>query len=223
MRRLPSGTAQDARRGAGVSARYTDAQLSRVRELAASGLTDRQVAERLSEEWGRPVNRNSVSMLRRDHGIPTGLQTVDRDGNVVSLPPGTPPLLSERPLPSGYVEIKVRYLRQRRSHDMWIQRGVFVWEQHNGQSLPDGMRVLHANGVRDDDRPENLVACTVREYAVIIGKGWSYHDRESLEARIDMAKVWLAANDAEDAVRPGERKRRISNESYRRRRERERG
>lgn len=188
-----------------MSARYTDAQLSRMGELAASGLTDRQVAERLSEEWGRPVSRNAVSMCRRGHGIPTGLRTVDRQGNVVSLPAGTPPLLSERPLPAGYVEIKVRYLRQRRSHDMWIQRGVFVWEQHNGRSLPDGMRVLHANGVRDDDRPENLVACTVREYAVIAGKGWDYHDRESLEARIAMARVWLAANDLEERADPDAR------------------
>lgn len=186
-----------------MSWRHTEAEVALVRELAAEGLTDREVAERYNERLGASMTPRAVQMMRRSHGIPSGSpRTCDQWGRPVTLPPGSAPLLSEKPAPGGYVRVKVRYLKRRRPDDMWVPRAVLEWERANGRCLPDGMRVVHANGVRDDDRPENLVAMGMREYAVIHGSDWHYSTAEELRSLLLMARVVLLANDAEGVVDP---------------------
>ena len=201
---------------------YSGEQLAFVREMASRGMSDRLVSEAFNERYGAKTTRNSISMLRRSHGIPTGVVTCDQWGGRVVLSPAALPLLSERREPSGYVRVKVRMLRTSRANDMWVPRGVLEWERSHGQSLPDGMRVVHANGVRDDDRPENLVAMTVAEYAMIHGSGWEYSDAAQLESLVAMARVLLRANELEGEADPdAEHKRRLA--AQRRSRARRRG
>jgi hypothetical protein len=39
-----------------------------------------------------------------------------------------------------------------------------VWEEAHGQSLPGGWVVHHLNGIKDDNRPENLAAMSRHEH-----------------------------------------------------------
>jgi hypothetical protein len=39
-----------------------------------------------------------------------------------------------------------------------------VWEKTHGQPLPKGWVVHHLNGIKDDNRPDNLLACTRGEH-----------------------------------------------------------
>lgn len=39
----------------------------------------------------------------------------------------------------------------------YVYHSIWVWEEANGESVPPGHHIHHLNGVRDDDRPENLV------------------------------------------------------------------
>lgn len=201
--------------------RYTDEQLGLVRELVGRGWSDSRISRELDSRFGTSTTANSVQMLRRYHGIRSGLTTCDMWGRPVTIPGGTLPLLSERRNALGYWEVKVGWLRIRRRGDMWVRRAVLEWERSHGKPLPDGMRVVHADGDRENDDPSNLVAMTVREFAMVHGSDFAYHDRETLEAALAIARVRLRANDLEglaDPHCPHQRQLRARRESAARRR-----
>jgi len=51
----------------------------------------------------------------------------------------------------------------------YVREHILVWEKAHGKQLPDGWDVHHMNGVKDDNRPDNLVAMTSREHKHVIG------------------------------------------------------
>ncbi len=55
----------------------------------------------------------------------------------------------------GYVYLlKPGYYRT--NIDGYIQEHIYVWEQHHNKQLPVGWIIHHLNGIRDDNRIENL-------------------------------------------------------------------
>ncbi|AEI91245.1 gp45 [Escherichia phage phiEB49] len=50
--------------------------------------------------------------------------------------------------PNGYLQMYVTMTGK-----MYVHR--IIWEMHNG-AIPDGMQIDHINGIRDDNRIENL-------------------------------------------------------------------
>lgn len=62
----------------------------------------------------------------------------------------------------------------RRQH---IAEHILVWEQIHNKPLPNGWIIHHLNGIRDDNRPENLVAMRKKDH-----HGWTYV--KALQARI---------------------------------------
>ena len=46
----------------------------------------------------------------------------------------------------------------------YVLEHIAVWENANGKQLPVGHNVHHLNGIKTDNRPQNLVAVTPKEH-----------------------------------------------------------
>jgi hypothetical protein len=75
--------------------------------------------------------------------------------NVPSRHPGRP-ILAERRAGGRVYIWKPEHPRAHK--DGYVHRSILVWEQTHGRPLPDGWDVHHVNGIKDDDRPKNLLA-----------------------------------------------------------------
>lgn len=67
----------------------------------------------------------------------------------------------------------------------YVFEHIIVWEEFNKKILPDNMSIHHLNGIKDDNRPENLVAMKKGEH-IHQGKIYGKRIRE-LEIQI---KEW---------------------------------
>ncbi len=64
-----------------------------------------------------------------------------------------------RKLSKGYVLIYCPEHR-RATKEGYVREHILIWEEANGKPLPNEWVVHHLNGIKDDNRPENLVAHT---------------------------------------------------------------
>jgi len=55
----------------------------------------------------------------------------------------------------GYMLV-MRKGHPRADRQGYVNRSILAWEEDNGMSFPPGMEPHHKNGIRDDDRPENI-------------------------------------------------------------------
>jgi len=48
--------------------------------------------------------------------------------------------------------------------DGYVRRSILVWEKANGRPFPEGKEPHHLNGIKTDDRPENIQPLTHAEH-----------------------------------------------------------
>jgi len=63
-----------------------------------------------------------------------------------------------------------RAKRQNRPFTGYVPQHILVWEEVHNKPLPIGWVVHHLNGIRNDNRPSNLVALTSRKHNMLIGE-----------------------------------------------------
>lgn len=86
---------------------------------------------------------------------------------------------------NGYIYVKLSG-HHRNNARGYVFEHIVVWEQATGKALPSGWHIHHLNGVRDDNRPENLVALPSKAHALVLAVK---ADRiRSLEAQVRSLK-----------------------------------
>jgi hypothetical protein len=52
----------------------------------------------------------------------------------------------------------------------YVFEHILVWEDNHGVALPEGWTIHHLNGIKDDNRPENLVGMTIRAHSQVLNE-----------------------------------------------------
>jgi hypothetical protein len=81
---------------------------------------------------------------------------------------------------SGYVML-LRPDHPRANRDGYVLEHILVWEQAHGKPLPKGWIVHHLNGIKNDNRPQNLPAMpNKKHYLVLQAKAKRIQELEAL-------------------------------------------
>ena len=110
-----------------------------------------------------------------------------RGHNPTPTGPDSPGFIGRRKMTSGYVYVykpNHPHALTRGGFDGYILEHRVVWEEANGRLLRDNEHVHHINGIRDDNRPENLVALTRSAHQSLhcVGRVVSDETRRKLSA-----------------------------------------
>ena len=57
---------------------------------------------------------------------------------------------------------------QRHNSRGYVSEHIIIWEQAHNQQVPEGWEIHHFNGIKDDNRPENLVALSSHKHKLVI-------------------------------------------------------
>ena len=69
----------------------------------------------------------------------------------------------------GYIRV-LNKNHHRANREGYVLEHIFVWEQYHQKPLPQGWIIHHLNGIKTDNRPENLVATPSKKHSLIIPK-----------------------------------------------------
>jgi len=83
--------------------------------------------------------------------------------------------------PRGYVLVKCPGHHKADNHN-YVYEHVLVWEEYHHKELPEGHIIHHLNGIKNDNRPENLAAMPRKKHAKI------HHD-EPYKKRIRQLEI----------------------------------
>ena len=88
-----------------------------------------------------------------------------------------------RRLDKGYVFIYKPEHPRANARKKVVAEHILVWEETHHQSLPKGWVVHHLNGIKDDNRPENLIGLPSKKHALVLS---AYQERiRELEAGVN--------------------------------------
>lgn len=146
--------------------------------------------ERLScEKIGSRLNlhRDTVARwLRRENCMRTAGETRFR---------------GRKETPSGYIKIYHPH-HHRANKDGYVLEHILIWEQTHNRPLPKGWLVHHLNGIKNDNRPENLVGLPRKRHGQVTQlEPYKRHIRE-LEAKVKLLEraldnqqmIWWSEN-----------------------------
>lgn len=136
--------------------------------LYQEGLSSAQIAEKLS------ASKSTIEYRLKKVGVSRtntdGIRLAIDDGRMKTpVPKGTKghrhPTWKGGKFQrvSGYVYVYCPE-HPRAESGRYVPEHILVWEKYHGKSVPEGFHVHHLNGIKNDNRPENLAALDVKDH-----------------------------------------------------------
>lgn len=166
---LTRSQVKSAKGALGVRSGTTGGRFVKGQESWCKGKTWDEYMPPESQERSRRTCFAKGNLPHNARGKPIGYERVDHD---------------------GYTWVKVAGRPSRQDcNDNFRQKHWMAWEEAHGEPVPPGTNIVFANGDKSDFRPENLVAVPREAWATIVRNAMPYHDAESLEACVALAKL----------------------------------
>lgn len=115
--------------------------------------------------------------------------------------PANAKAIGEERINGRYIEVRVPRDYESGPADHWIRKHHLVWEQANGRKVPDNCNVIFCDGDKNNFDPDNLMVVPRALWAIIVRKKIPFHDRETLQIAVDIAKLSSAAYKADCSPR----------------------
>ena len=177
---------------------YTDEMKAFAREVRPGRNWD-EFADLFEREFGTRLSRHQVQTLCRLAG--TRKHAPTRGEGHHETPMSEKYQIGDEMEYRGNVWVKVakganpENARSIYKSGLWQKKQNLVWEQANGQPLPEGHVVMFADNNRRNFDPENLVAVPIGISQIVYGMKLPHHDRASLETCIALARVRSAISE----------------------------
>lgn len=123
-------------------------------------LEEQMSAKKIAERLG--LGHDTVPKYLKEYGIP--MRDRSAAGKLTGFRPGVQTGESNPNWKGGRVSTKDGYVlvlaphHSRAKTRRYILEHILVWEQVHNRVLPEGWVIHHLNGIRTDNRPENLIA-----------------------------------------------------------------
>lgn len=205
--------------------RYTDEERAFLAEFIPGHLAQ-EVADEFNERFAPPIKATQVAAYRKNHKLHSGRDCRFKDGSGgfksewhrqrflegganTRFKKGNMPHNGHQPIgtervdaKNGHVYVKVaeRKTDPKSAHDNWRAKHHLVYEQHHG-AIPEGHNVVFADHDKLNFDPANLVAVPRKLWATLQKMGLPYHDAESLEAAMNLARLKQAKYSAQTRPR----------------------
>lgn len=158
-----------------------------------TGRTGRFERGSVPHNKGRTWDEAGFSSEKKERMLATCFKRGNEPANGARVPVGT-----ERVSKDGYIEVKVKRFSDRpRANKCWKMKHRLVWEEANGRPVPPSSMIVFADRDNRNFDPGNLVCVPRSLWAVVSHEGIEYFDRESLETALAVARIKVAAYEAE--------------------------
>lgn len=127
-----------------------------IANLYESGLNLRQIASRHNCSIGPILTRLKKNHIQRReaHHYPLGEKHPRWKGG-------------KSQMPDGYIRVLCRG-HHRANPGGYVREHILVWENTHGKTLSSGYVIHHLNGIKNDNRPDNLIATLSSEHVKLL-------------------------------------------------------
>ena len=173
-----------------MSRLYKLAHISYIKRKRDEGIDIKDMVDEFNLRFNKHI---SASQLRR-LGIRYGLY--EADGEFKGTHEPNEPF-TVKPMKSGKGKVTM-YIKN--AEGKWVNYANWLWENSNGK-IPDGHLIVFADDDRTNVTLGNLYLVSKKVLGYIRAKSLAWHDRESLDVCVNIAKLALAAGTARNKKR----------------------